>query len=134
LSEALARYLEMHRPSLLGEDGDQTTQAFWIGKGGNPMGASAIAFQVRHRTEVELGVEINIHSFRHMAATNVANEDPQSLALASAVLGHASPKTTEAHYNRATTVSAVERYQDHLKLLRRRRRRPPPDDETLPMF
>ncbi len=56
--------------------------------------------------------------FRDCAATSIALEDPTHVRIASQVLGHRHPATTERHYNLATSVEATRRWQNLLDRLR----------------
>jgi integrase len=133
LTSALERYLDVHRPALLGGDAGDHESALWIGKGGRPMGPDAISFQVTSRTRQEFGTAINPHTFRHMAATTIAEEDPASIEDAATLLGHSSLDLTEAHYIRAQMSKASTRYQELIERQRRwaRRRRRDEDQGNL---
>ena len=86
------------------------------------MGASAIEYQIRRRTEDEFGTAINPHSFRRLTATTVATFDPENVQAAAAVPGHSSLRTTQKHYNKAKMVDAGRRYHDALGKQRGRRK------------
>jgi integrase len=124
LVPALEQYLEVHRPVLLaGAPGTlPAADGLWVALGGRPMGKSAIEFQIRSRTGEEFGKPIFPHAFRHLAATTIATVDPENVQAASAVLSHASARTTEDHYNRAKMVDAGRRYHEALGQQRGRRK------------
>jgi integrase len=56
---------------------------------------------VRRRTRKALGFPINLHRFRHAAATFWSIRDPANVRGAKDLLGHASFRPTEAHYIKA---------------------------------
>jgi integrase len=58
----------------------------------------AIYHQVRQRTKEAFGFGVNLHRFRHAAATFWSVHDPANVRGAKDLLGHTSFKTTETHY------------------------------------
>jgi integrase len=135
LTSRLERYLEVHRAAFFGDRCGEGEPALWIGVGGRPMGPAAISFQVAMRTRQEFGVALNVHSFRHLLATTIAEADPEHMAFAAGALGHSSLATNDAHYNLASMGKAAERYQSGIVGLRRRIRRPRGGDrDTLPLL
>lgn len=113
LSSALERYLDVHRPTLLNcsRRQAQAGEALWISTHGTAMTSHALGFQVKARTGDEFGEPINLHSFRHIAATTIATDDPDNATSIAAILGHASTGSSDRHYNRARSVDAGRRYQ-----------------------
>jgi integrase len=61
---------------------------------------------VTETTREALGVAVNPHAFRAAAASTVAFRAAHTPGLASAVLQHTDRRTTDAHYNRATSLQA----------------------------
>jgi len=122
LEEALDRYIALHREVLLqGAPKPRTpTQALWISRRGTAMGSDAIYFQVCHHTKEEFGTPINLYNARHIGATAIATANPAGATDIMHVLGHASMKTSEKYYNRATMISAGVTYQATIAELRRR--------------
>lgn len=116
LAQAMEHYISVHRPALLASSRKNLppTDILWISNHGTPMTASAIAFQVKSRTEVHFGKPINPHSFRHLAATTIATANPEGVMDIQGVLGHASPAAGEKYYNKAKMVDAGRRYQQTL--------------------
>jgi integrase/recombinase XerD len=112
LIDALERYLQVHRPVLLDR---AETQALWVAKGGAQMKSNILAFRIKKWTEEAFGAAINPHTFRHIAATTIATEDPGNVMSVPAVLGHATLETSEQHYNKAKMVDAGRRYQETLR-------------------
>ncbi len=120
IEAALDRYIAQHREVLLlGSKGPKKpTQALWISRQGQAMGSDAIYYQVRHRTKDEFGTAINLHNARHIGATTIATANPSGATDIMHVLGHASMKPSEKHYNRATMLDAGSTYQATIAGLR----------------
>ncbi len=51
------------------------------------------------------------HAFRHIAATSIAEADPEHVNIIRDLLGHATLDISERHYNRATGISSCTRVQ-----------------------
>src|SRR5262249_30118172 len=62
------------------------------------MDGGAIYARVRQRTRDALGFPVNLHRFRHAAATLWSINDPKNVRGAKDLLGHSSFRTTEKHY------------------------------------
>jgi integrase len=95
LSGRIDRYLERfrsHIPSAHRHDG------LWPSKEGRPMGGEFIYRAIRKRTRKALGFPINMHRFRHAAASLWSIQDPQNVRGVKDLLGHASFTMTEKHY------------------------------------
>jgi integrase len=63
-----------------------------------PMGDKMIYKAVRRRTKKTLGFPVNLHRFRHAAATFWSVHDPVNVRGVKDLLGHATFATTEQHY------------------------------------
>jgi len=126
LRDCLEEYLAVHRPHLLNQRGrwhKHPGDALWVSKDGSPLTEIAFYFRIKKRTEAAFGRSVNPHLFRHSAVTTIAIERPEQVQMASAVLDHKLPPTTERHYNLAQTIDAANRYQEELAKLHRRLRR-----------
>jgi integrase/recombinase XerD len=88
-------YLERFRCRIPGAD---THTAVWASIQGRPMYAKAIYDAVRNRTKTAFGFGINLHRFRHAAATLWSIRDPVNVRGAKDLLGQASFGITEKHY------------------------------------
>jgi integrase len=122
----LETYLEVHRPILLTGKPipgviRAPTQALWIAKGGKQMGAAAISYEIKKHTGDAFGKDLNPHLFRDCETTTVAIEAPENIHDVPTLLGHASMRTSEKHYNQAQTLQAGRLYQATIKQLRRRK-------------
>ena len=62
------------------------------------MDHGSIYAAVRKRTRKALGFGVNLHRFRHAAATLWSTQDPANVRGAKDLLGQASFQTTEKHY------------------------------------
>ncbi len=106
LNPYLRRYIDVHRPAFPGAG---QIQALWMSSGGGALRDEAIYEQVSRRTRAAFGFSVNPHLFRHIAATAIARESPESVATARDLLTHANLDTTASYYlqAKATEASAV---------------------------
>jgi integrase len=108
LTPCIDQYVSRHRPVLTRCDG--STMAFWIAKTGKPLDYSAVAKLITQTAALTTGIRVSPHLFRTSAATTAAIHADGLPDLASGVLGHRDARTTEQHYNRATSLSAAASY------------------------
>ncbi len=78
----------------------------WISAEGRPLSEKRIGNALKLRTAAAFGKAINPHLARDIAVTTLAIEDPLHVRAAGPVLGHATPSTTERHYQQATALQA----------------------------
>jgi integrase/recombinase XerD len=88
-------YLRRFRRHLPGAD---THTGLWASNKQRPISAVAICAAVRRRTDEAFGFTVNLHRFRHAAATFWSIHDPENVRGAKDLLGHRSFGTTERHY------------------------------------
>lgn len=88
-------YLERFRRRIPGAD---KHTAVWASNKQGPMSAIAIYNAVRRRTKRAFGFEVNLHRFRHAAASFWSIRDPVNVRGAKDLLGQASFGITEKHY------------------------------------
>lgn len=120
LVEALETYLAVHRQVLLKcGSHDIETDNLWVTRQGGATSAAAIYQSIRERTEAAFGRPINPHTFRHIAATDLATFAPESATAIMDVLGHASMGPSEKHYNRSRTFGAAHRMHETFEAHRR---------------
>ncbi|MCV2880369.1 tyrosine-type recombinase/integrase [Sedimentimonas flavescens] len=105
---AMERYLQEVRPILLQGN---LSDALWISRRGNPMSEDSFSGGLVLVTKREFGCELSPHSFRHIAATTIAECAPEHANIIRDVLGHATLAMAEKHYNRATGQKACAVYQ-----------------------
>jgi integrase/recombinase XerD len=94
LSARMEFYLKEIRPRISGAPGNNY---LWASRRG-PMSDKMIYKAVRRRTKKALGFPVNLHRFRHAAATLWSVRDPINVRGIKDLLGHATFATTEQHY------------------------------------
>jgi len=115
LTTYIDAWLEIWRPILLE---DPTIDALWIGIRGAPMRSRGVYGCVAATTEAAFGTSINPHLFRDIAASWVVDMTPENVGIASSLLGHINPATTEDHYIQANQAVAGARYRYSISTLR----------------
>ena len=109
LAEAIRQYLDRYRPVLLKARGrwhSAAGDALWISRDGSPCREETFANIIRKHTRGSDGRALWPHLFRSSAATSVAIKASGTVDIIPAVLGHASPTTSERYYNLATSLEA----------------------------
>jgi integrase len=71
-------------------------------------------------TKQNLGVALRPHAFRHIAATSIAEGDPEHVGIIRDILGHATLQMAEKHYNRAQQIDSARRYGVVLEELKKK--------------
>ena len=94
LSARIDFYLKEIRSRILGAEGNDY---LWVNRCG-PMSDKMIYKTVCRRTQKALGFPVNLHRFRHAAATFWSVRDPVNVRGVKDLLGHATFATTEQHY------------------------------------
>jgi integrase/recombinase XerD len=107
LTPYIDRYLAEIRSALLR---GHICDAFWVSTYRAALSEQQIYTKVCAATEEELGVRLSPHLFRDALATGIATDDPEHIRMASRLLGHADPRTTERHYIHAQAIIASRRY------------------------
>jgi integrase len=95
LSARIDLYLERFRGRIRGSD---KHAGLWPSHHSIPMRPESINFAVQKRTRRAFGFGVNLHRFRHAAATFWSIQDPVNVRGAKDLLGQASFATTEKHY------------------------------------
>jgi integrase/recombinase XerD len=95
MSERIDLYLEQFRGRI---PGAHKHTSLWASNQGCPMCGMAIYAAVRRRTKKAFGFAVNLHRFRHAAASFWSSQDPVNVRGAKDLLGHASFDPTEKHY------------------------------------
>lgn len=112
LVQPMVSYLGIYRPILLGP---KTSNALWISQYGSPITPHGLSRELPKVAKRMLGVELRTHKFRHIAATSIAETDPEHVNIIRDILGHATLDMSQKHYNRATGLSACDNYQSLLQ-------------------
>ncbi len=99
LIEPMQLYLDLYRPILLG---NKQTECLWLSWRGKPLAPHSCSKSLAIVTEKHFGVTLRSHAFRHIAATSIAEIDPEHVGIIRDVLGHATLDMAEKHYNRAS--------------------------------
>ena len=108
LTPVINRYLNQHKPVLARTD--NAPSAFWLSSNdGAPMSYTAVERVIKVTTLSTVGVDVSPHLFRTSGASSAATHCGDNPHLASALLHHTHPGVANAHYNRAPSLSAVER-------------------------
>jgi integrase/recombinase XerD len=100
LSERINLYLTQFRCRI---PGASAHDGLWAAERGRPMDNGTIYSTVRRRTQEAFGFPVNLHRFRHAAATFWSSQDPANIRGAKDLLGQSSFGTTEKHYIMAQT-------------------------------
>ncbi len=119
LMDHLTTYLTVHRPALL-DTGPM--DALWMSRVG-PMSKPGARIAIETSTERTLGIAISPHIFRDCAATTIAFLAPTEVHIIMSILGHSSLRTSQKHYNHATSIMAGNRHQDMIANMRRNLRK-----------
>lgn len=115
LTPFMLRYLDHHRSTLLRS---RESDALWISQRGNPMSIDSFTSGLALLTNRAFGLTLRPHAFRHIAATSIATYAPEHAGIIRDILGHATLRMAERHYNRATGIEASRRFQEVLRNLR----------------
>jgi integrase/recombinase XerD len=121
LTAALEEWCERRRPVLCAvkrRGAPPPGDALWISSHGSPMKKETIYARIVGRTTETFGKPINPHLFRDIAATTLADVDPEHARIAAQVLGHRKFRTTERHYLHADRMKAVRQHQQLIRRLR----------------
>ena len=94
-------YMEKYKPVF-----PSSQTAMWPSQYGGAMSAAGIHRLVADTTAQVLGKSIGPHMFRHCLPYTIANMDGSKIGLASALLQHSNPRTTEKYYNLGHSVES----------------------------
>ncbi|RTL63141.1 MAG: site-specific integrase [Hyphomicrobiales bacterium] len=119
LCAAFDLYLTFYRPILLGR---HAHDQLWIGWWGRPLSYHHLGLRITELTQKAFGVAVSPHLFRTAAATTIAAADPHRVGTATAILGHADPRTAERYYNQARSIDAGRAYHKVIHALREQTR------------
>jgi integrase len=107
LKPVIDHYLSQHRPVLARTD--NPVSGLWLSSNdGAPMSYAGVESVIKATTLLTVGIDVSPHLFRASGASTVATRGGYSPHLASALLHHTHPNITNAHYNRATSLSAAD--------------------------
>ncbi|SLN67232.1 site-specific tyrosine recombinase XerC [Roseovarius litorisediminis] len=101
-------YLDRFRPTLAQ---DSEANALWLNQYGNAITPDGFSRELPKVTRRFLGVPLRTQAFRHIAATSIAETDPEHVNIIKDILGHVTLEMSERHYNRAQGVSSCSQFQ-----------------------
>jgi integrase len=108
LTPAIDRYLGQYRP-VLARAGNSSSALWLCCNNGAPIkDRRGLREVISATTLATVGLAVSPHLFRSCAASTAAIHGGDNPHLASALLHHTHPSVTNAHYNRATSLSAAE--------------------------
>jgi site-specific recombinase XerD len=116
LNSYVEAYLSQHRP-ILGRASELPSSLWLSSNDGTAMTYAGVEQVISATTQATLGVNVSPHLFRTSAATTAAMRGGATPHLASALLQHRDPLTTEAHYNRASSLSAAATFAEVVRTL-----------------
>lgn len=108
LTEVLDIYINEVRPRLLN---NHPNEHLWVSYRHSAVSAQTIYLSTVQLTAEKLGKSIGPHLLRDIAATWFATEKPDAVLASATVLGHASMRSTQEHYNNARMLDAVRQFQ-----------------------
>jgi len=100
--EIIAWYVREYRPHLLRKE----TSALFPGEGAGPKSAGTLSAQIKKTIRDHLGLEFNLHLFRHAGTKIYLDVRPGNYEVMRRVLGHRSIETTTSTYAGAETKTA----------------------------
>jgi len=106
-------YIEKHRPVF-----PSCADALWPSRYGGAMTYLSVESRISTITLRTIGHAISPHLFRHCAPYTIANKDGSKMHLASALLQHTDPRTTERHYNFGHSVESSKIFASLVSSLR----------------
>jgi len=114
LTGYLDQYVEHHRKML--DPFDSADNFLWVSsRTSQPLSYLGVEKLVTNTALLATGTKVSPHLFRTSAATTAAINARNMPHLASALLDHRDPQTTEQHYNRASSLSAGNAYLEVLQ-------------------
>jgi integrase len=117
LTPYIEHYLQRHRTKLLGPN---LFPDLFISAYRRPMSRQTFYCRFTEATRQELGVAIPPHRIRDSAVTAIAEDHPDAIGIAPALLHHRQTRITNDYYNLADQISASRRYNVMLTALRKK--------------
>jgi integrase/recombinase XerD len=112
---ALQPFLHIYRERVRPTFGPLTScNTLWLSYSGDPISANEARCRIKLISKRLIGVEINPHLLRDIAATELAEASPDGILGAAALLGHRNLETTERYYVRANRLNASRSINDAL--------------------
>jgi integrase/recombinase XerD len=115
----LEAFLRTWRPVLVRQarkfGGEPTHRRLWVDIHGNPMKEGTLRDLIKRYTRKEFGTAVWPHLFRDCLLTSVAVDQPDLMRIGATLLGHASSRTGEKHYNQADTGRQPAVWKDDIR-------------------
>lgn len=118
LTDILQRYVRRHRPVLLAGS-EQETAHLWIAQRGEPMKVATIYNTFRATAYLLTTKHYSLHSARHALATEIMRDNPRSLPVAAAALGHRTKRTTRRAYDQSGSDPSNKEWSRLIKRMKR---------------
>jgi site-specific recombinase XerD len=119
LTGLLDRYIEHYRPILVARSTPPVAgNALWVSASGKRASPYQIWRLVSCRTKRALGRALCPLLLRKLPPTELAIKDPEHVAVAQPILGHANYRMTERVYNLGRAIDAARRHHDVLRAIR----------------
>jgi len=87
----------------------------WPSPRGGRLAYTYVGTIITETTRRAFGVPVNPHLFRSCLVEALANHWPEHLALATAILQHTDPRTTQNFYNNGAARIAIGRFHNVLR-------------------
>lgn len=97
-------YLKTCRPLLL----KHPATVLFLRTDGTPKGSTMMADLIVNTVRKRLGLDVNVHLFRHIGAMLFLDKHPGGLEVVRVMLGHGNTKTTEKFYARLKATKAID--------------------------
>ena len=104
--ELLDLYLRVYRPLLLAEE----TNALFISRSGRQKTAAELGAQIPRFIKEYIGIDLNLHLFRHLAAFLFLKKYPGEFETVRKLLNHKSTRTTMKFYIELNNIEAFKRF------------------------
>lgn len=117
LAGAFVRYLDHHRPLLVGSGSGSPTRAYegpdtvFVTPKGKPFAPDAFEDVITRETLNRLGQRLTPQDFRHCAATTIADFMPEEAGIIRLILGHTTPGMADRYYIHAKGTEAAHKVQ-----------------------
>ena len=119
LAPFIERYLSLYRPVLARSD--NKVSALWLSANdATPITANHVTDLINAATLSTVGVAVSPHLFRTAAASTAAIYGGENPHLGSALLHHTDSNLINEHYNRASSLSAAENFQQIVRQYERK--------------
>ena len=99
-------YLKKCRPLLLKAPSD----ILFLRANGDPKGRAMMANLVSRTIRRRLGLDVNVHLFRHIGTMLYLNANPGHFGVPQVMLGHTSDKTTQTFYAHLQATQAIKHF------------------------